>query len=359
MIHPHQVILAPKYICTDSTAMMPLTPFNPPYSKSDSPGLENQEVSFALATNRIKTGTRESTKLYGKATGALSFGTCTVRFSPLKLPRKAAAYLPVQLPTERKEVVDLQTSAPELFWSHIKEHVETTGSTVVFYVHGYKVSFERSCRRAALLQRALGPEVLLLLFAWPSQDSYARYNQDEILLRKSSADIGSVLSQMLLNLGERNTSIVCHSMGTRGIAWAIAELEQQDHHLFDELVIFASDMDKQEFERHLPNLRRVTSGITNYVSEKDTLLRVSRVVSGKPRVGEAGTHLELFEGVETIDITSIPLKLVYGHNYHYLNSRIIFDLRQILALGNRAAARPGLKLSARGEHPYWKMMEYK
>lgn len=331
-------------------------PVLPAHAEEDAPVLTtHQSVSVLFATNRKQNEGGDLDEYYNNEIGELSYGVCTVGFSPLKLLKDAAEHIPIRFPTEREEIVALENVRPGQFWPRLRYQSENYATKVVFYIHGYKMSFEKSCRRAALLQRELGPEVSLLLFAWPSQDHFAKYTHDETLLRRSTNDIKSVLTQMSLALGSNLTDVMAHSLGTRGVTTAIAELGSGDRPMFGELVLVAPDMDEQQFEDSLPGLFQGTSAITMYVSGNDSPLRVSREVHGEPRIGEAGEHLKLFEGVETIDITDVPQRDIYGHNYHYFNSRIIFDLRQLLTLGARAPARPGLQPSFQDGLSYWKM----
>ena len=144
--------------------------------------------------------------------------------------------------------------------------------------------------------------------------------------------------------------------GTRGIAAAIAQFEADNQYLFDELVLIAPDMDRRAFEQALPELAKNTSAITIYVSENDSPLSISREVHGEPRIGEAGEYLTLFDGVETIDVTEVPLRELSGHNYHYFNDRVISDLRQLLTDGRRAATRTGLNQNKVDQGVYWEMV---
>ena len=121
----------------------------------------------------------------------------------------------------------------------------------------------------------------------------------------------------------------------------------------------APDMDRHDFEEVLPQLPGIASGITIYASDTDGPLRASRELHGEPRIGEAGEHLSLFEGVETIDISEVPQTDITGHNYHYFNERVIGDLRQLFIEGTRAAQRSGLKEKTRNNKRYWIMLTLK
>lgn len=316
--------------------------------------LLTQDVAVLFATNRNKTDSEDLDEIYGNDIAPMSYGVCRVRFDPVKLLKEAAEHIPIRFPTERESIVGMDSlSASEL--SARLDQVAIK-QKIIFYIHGYKMSFEKSCRRTALLQRELGPEVRLLLFAWPSQDNLALYTQDETYLRKSLWDISSVMEVMLNSARPASSDVVGHSLGTRGVTAALAELEPASQQLIGELALVAPDMDRLDFERGLPRLSSATGGITIYVSQNDSPLKVSRGVHGEPRLGEAGEHLTLFEGVETIDISEVPQRDIYGHNYHYFNGRVIEDLRKLLVEAKRADARPGLEAAELGNQRYWRMI---
>lgn len=316
---------------------------------------DDRIVSIAFATNRGSVHTDDPDEFYGKEINTLSYGFCSVRFSPIKLLKSAAEHITLRFPTEKEDIISIEPVETEQFWDHLRQFAAAEGKKILFYIHGYKMSFEKSCRRAALLQREVGEDVAVLLFAWPSQDNFAKYTQDETFLRKSVDDIKSVLHQMLSVIGYGKTHVAGHSLGTRGITSAIVQLEQQNQNLFDQLVLVAPDMDRLEFEQDLPDLIKNTTAITMYVSDNDGPLGISREVHGEPRIGEAGEFLTLFDGVETIDVTEVPQKDIYGHNYHYFNDRVISDLRQLLTTGDRASNRAGLKTNRLDQGIYWQM----
>lgn len=353
---------SPKYGARSSSGILVLIALlvavavQPAYGMEEvAAGADDQIVEVAFATNRKTNGGDDLNEYYNNAIGPLSYGFCTVRFSPIKLLKSAAQHIPLRFPTEKEDIVELEQVAAAEFWARLQQSNRAEAKKILFYIHGYKMNFEKSCRRAALLQREVGKDVAVLLFAWPSQDNFAKYTQDETYLRKSVEDIRTVLEQMLSAIGYGKTHVVGHSLGTRGITAAIAELEEQGQHLFDELVLIAPDMDRLEFKQDLPALAKNTSAITVYVSENDSPLSISREVHGEPRLGEGGEYLTLFDGVETIDITDVPRRDIYGHNYHYFNNRVILDLRELLTTGSRAAVRTGLKQNNIDDGVYWEM----
>lgn len=316
-----------------------------------------ETVEIAFATNRSIVTGEEGSDRFGSDAGPLIYGTCQVEFNPIGFLKNAARHISLRFPTEIEEIVALKEMTPDEFWSRFRESAGPDDKKVVFYIHGYNMDFDKVCRRTALLKRQLGPDVVLLLFAWPSQNNFALYTKDETFLKTSVPDIRTVLEHMLTVFGNGVVDAIGHSLGTRGVTGAIAGMGAQEAPLFDELVLIAPDMDRFDFDKALPTLSGTIHGVTIYASENDGPLRASQEVHGVPRIGQAGEYLTLFDGVETIDISNAPRRDIYGHNYHYFNSRITDDMKILLTEGTRAGGRPGLLEKSANGQTYWEMNE--
>lgn len=317
----------------------------------------DRSVRVAFATNRAPVDGEKGADRFGDDAGPLTYGFCHVEFKPIGLLKDAARHISLRFPTEMEDIVDLEEMNADSFWTTLEETVAKQEKKIAFYIHGYKMDFDTACRRTALMQREFGSGLVLLLFAWPSQNNFALYTQDETRLKFSLPAVRSVLDHMLASFGTGKVDAVGHSLGTRGVTGAIAGMEPGVATLFDELVLVAPDMDRYDFEQALPVLARTVSGITIYVSENDGPLRVSQEVHGVPRIGQAGEYLTLFDAVESIDISNAPRRDIYGHNYHYFNSRITDDMRILLTEGTRADGRPGLLEKSASGKTYWEMTE--
>ena len=314
-----------------------------------------QPVRIAFVTNRTVIEGNKGTDRFGDEAGVLTYGSCHVEFKPIGFLKDAARHISLRFPTEMEDIIDLEEMEADAFWTSLEAVVAAGENKIAFYIHGYNMDFDKACRRTALMQRELGPGVVLLLFAWPSQDNFALYTKDETRLKNSVPAIRSVLDRMLASFGTGIVDAVGHSLGTRGVTNAIAGMEPGETPLFDELVLVAPDMDRFDFDAARPVLARAVSDITIYVSENDGPLRVSQEVHGVPRIGQAGEYLILFDGVETIDISNAPRRDIYGHNYLYFNSRITSDMRILLTQGARAGERPGLLEKSANGKTYWEM----
>lgn len=313
-----------------------------------------ETVTIAFATNRTVSDGEQGLDRFGDEAGALRYGICRVEFDPIGILKDAARHISLRFPTDLEEIVEIKEMDADSFWTRFGKTTAADSSKAVFYIHGYKMDFSKACRRTALLQRQLGAEVRLLLFAWPSQDNLALYTRDETLMKISVPDIRTVLDHML-EAGGGSVDAIGHSLGTRGVTAAIARMDVGESPVFDELILVAPDMDHIDFDEARPGLAKLVSGTTIYVSENDGALKVSQEVHGLARIGQAGDFLTLFEGVETVDISEAPRRDIYGHNYHYFNPRVISDMRTLLTVGTRAGERPGLLEQSSNGRTYWKM----
>ena len=118
-------------------------------------------------------------------------------------------------------------------------------------------------------------------------------------------------------------------------------------------MLLAPDFDSRTFVELLPELSPLAGGITLYASGNDTPLKLSRQLSGYPRLGEAGEYLTVAEGMDTIDVSSIGRYQLTGHEYFYFHPLVTADLVALLSTGARATQRSGLQPKMRNGVRYW------
>ena len=252
-------------------------------------------------------------------------------------------YIPDEI-VQLEKVVDRPVNN---IWSDL----EASAGRPVLYTHGYYMDFERSCKRASMLQDSLGLAGRLLLFSWPSDGAILNYTLDESDLYWSVAPLVKTLTEMTTIYGAGNFDVTAHSLGTRGVFLALVHLankESGDRPLINELIFLAPDIDIGIFKQYLSLVRPLAKSVTIYVSGNDTPLAISRQVHGHPRLGESGTHLADLAGVEIIDLSEIPVSYPSGHVYHLYNNVVATDLKQLLNQDKPASQRSNLKKSGTG-----------
>ena len=74
--------------------------------KAEASGQNSHIVEIAFATNRNKIITDDITEIYGDESGPISFGTCTVEFTPINFLKSAARHIPLRFPTEIENIIN-------------------------------------------------------------------------------------------------------------------------------------------------------------------------------------------------------------------------------------------------------------
>jgi esterase/lipase superfamily enzyme len=306
-------------------------------------------------TVRNKSRSDKDSEYFGGERSNVQAGYCELERTPINSLKPIAEKAPFYIPDEIVKLDAVREVSIEDFWQRIE--VTSSGQAPVLYMHGFYISFERGCRRALLLKESLGLEGRFALFSWPSDGAITNYTHDEADLYWSVYPLREVLADMINRFGAGNVNIVAHSLGTRGVMLALvllAQMQQDDKPLLNQVVLIAPDIDVGIFEQYLPLIRPLTRNITVYVSSKDSPLALSRQVHGYPRLGEAGEHLQGLEGIEIIDLSDIPIRAPTGHVYHLNQDIVVEDLIQIINENKPAAQRRNLK--QRGDNQ-WQLQQ--
>jgi esterase/lipase superfamily enzyme len=317
-------------------------------------------VSVFYLTNRRRQAGKPAEDTYGGKRGKPHFGRCEVEFTPIPIINSVAPKVPFYLPSETTRIRFAEQSDVREFWDQLTGALEQTSSgSVVVFVHGYNYGFERTCRVAAEMQRRLGGKASVLMFGWPSNGLPTDYVSDQADLEWSVPLLASFLGELGERIGPANVQVLAHSLGSRGVFFALQRLgvDLDTRPLIGRLVLLAPDFDSQTFVELLPRLAPLTGSITLYASSNDTPLKVSRQLSGYPRLGEAGEFLTVVAGMETVDVSPAGRYQILGHEYFYFHPLVAADLAVLLGTGASAAERAGLRPRRRDGVLYWEIAE--
>jgi esterase/lipase superfamily enzyme len=246
------------------------------------------------------------------------------------------------------------------FWDDLVTAVAQTASrSVIVFVHGYNYEFKRTCRMASEVQRALLGKATVVMLSWPSNGQPTDYLRDQVDLEWSIPFLTGFFGQIVDRIGPENVQILAHSMGSRGVFFALERLGAglEARPLVNRVVLLAPDFDSAPFVDLLPRLVHLADHITLYASGNDTPLKVSRQVNGHPRLGEAGEFLTVVEGMETIDVSAVGRYQILGHEYFYFHPKVAADLTALLSSGAGAAERSALRPRERNGIRYWEIVE--
>ncbi len=304
-------------------------------------------------TLRNKTGKKDAAKFYGGERSAVSMGYCHHSTISLNSLRPVAEKAPFYIPEDIVTLDSITETGSNDFWKNINRSPDARPSTL--YIHGFNIDFEKGCRRAALFQKSYGLTGRFLFFSWPSDGVIINYTRDEADVYWSAEPLRQTLTEMIAHFGKGNANVVAHSLGTRSVLFALASLaqtEQGDEPLLNQIVLIAPDIDAGVFEQYLPLIRPLAKNITLYVSGNDSPLMLSAQVHGYPRLGEPGTHLDGLNGIEIIDISEVSIRSPSGHVYHLHHNAVINDLAPILNENRPASQRSNLKKISKN---YWEL----
>jgi esterase/lipase superfamily enzyme len=302
-------------------------------------------------TLRNKTGSSTAAEYFGNERNTVHAGYCELSRTPLEALESIAEKAPFYIPDDIVKIEKVRELSVEDLWRDLEGAMD--GRRPVLYTHGYYISFERGCKRASLFQESLGLTGRFVLFSWPSDGAILNYTRDESDLYWSVAPLAETLTDMIGRFGAGNFDIAAHSLGTRAVFLALVQIANDQNNntpLVDQLVLLAPDIDAGVFRQYLPRIRPLARHITIYVSDNDTPLAFSRQVHGYPRLGESGPHLEGLTGVDIIDVSEIPVRYPSGHLYHLYQDIVASDLVQLLDGGKPASQRSNLK---RTSENYW------
>jgi len=319
---------------------------------------EKVDVSVWFATNRKRDAADSAADAYTGERGKPHFGRCTVEFKPIPLMNHIAPEVSFHVPTEKSEVRAAEPVDAGQFWDGLTKAVGKSDSgSLVLFVHGYNYGFEKTCDMAAEMQRVLWGKAVVLMFSWPSNGLPTDYVSDQADLELSVPLLAELLGQLGDRLGQANVQVLAHSLGSRGVLFALQRLRagRDGQPVTGPLVLIAPDFDSQTFVDMLPEISPLTGRITLYASENDTPLKASRKLSGYPRLGEAGDFLTVTKGMETIDVSPAGRYQILGHEYFYFHPRVTADLVALLVHGKPAGERSGLRKRERRGIPYWEI----
>ena len=316
---------------------------------------KKEHIDVSFVTLRNQTGNQDPAKFFGGSRGEMQAGVCSVSFSPVWGLEDLANSVPFYIPDEKIELTAIRKVPRKNLYREVENFSRDNSGNLVLYFHGYNIDFEKSCRRSALFQRALGLDERLLLFSWPADGNMLKYTWDEADLVWSVPYMARFLDDLSARIGNGRLDLVAHSLGGRGAVQALVRMayREQKEPILNELVLIAPDIDADIFQTELPQLSTMARRITVYVSDNDRALRLSQEVHGYRRLGQAGEQLRILDGVEMVDISALNSTRISGHLYHLFNPEVIEDLIELLNQGKPADQRTSLVRSSRNGLPYW------
>jgi len=267
---------------------------------------------------------------------------------------------------ERKHVI-LQSIKPDdesSFFKNLASRLNSspTNEALVF-IHGYNVPFADAVRRTAQLHHDLAFPGAPICYSWPSTGTLMGYSQDEAAVGWTVAHLEKFLVDIHEKSGAQKIHLIAHSMGNRALVGALERLVLRDtasQKWLGQIVMAAPDIDSGELSnRYIPTIANKVERITLYSSQNDKALLASATLHGATRAGYQDASQLLFQGVETIDVSSIDTGLL-GHSYYGEHPDLIKDLQALIELNRPAKLRDWLSpIQVNENQGYWVFLQKK
>ncbi len=215
------------------------------------------------------------------------------------------------------------------------------GQDLLFYVHGYKTSFETSVLDAHELASGIDFEGQTVAFSWPSKDALIDYGYDRESAMWSRDALQDVFEALGRNPAGGKLNIIAHSMGalltleTLRQLWALSGSTDLAARI-GAIVLAAPDIDVDLFATSLKRIGPLASHITVIGSTKDRALAVSgQLAGGVSRVG-ASVRAQLEPlGVKVVDASDYGWGVI-GHDVFLSNKDVRAVVRRAIDRGARA-----------------------
>lgn len=359
--------------CSRSTVrLMPtptlLTQGEPTLFDAGSVNARSTTIQVLYATNRLPVGppdkrnysrTRSDDLRLGVATLQVGDGTKTWESLQALSTSAVEGERPEISLIATREMAVLQPGAPadgpdaQAFFAQVDDLLARSGDRdLLIYMHGARTDFDRAAAQAAQFQHFMGPDAVVMVFAWPSAGSLLRYGRDVATARRSEATFARLLEHLSRHTRAAYLNVLAYSAGAmiaspglaRAAGDAAAEGEPGRHRL-GEIYYAAPDIDFPVFVENLPRYQDLVRRVTVAVNRGDRALsfaelrhRVSR--AGRPNLTEIGPEetrwLVDASGREELDVLSIrPEDLpglpatshAFWYDHPWVSSDILLKLR--------------------------------
>lgn len=301
---------------------------------------------------------RPSVHYDGSYRNQVELGICEVSIPPGHKPGELESpqMFTMQFKQELDKHVVLTQVTPldkDVFFTNLHQTMAAKGKNVLVFIHGYNVSFEDAARRTAQMSFDLKFAGAPVFYSWPSQANWYGYPTDRENIELSVNQIKEFLVDLAHKSGADTINLVAHSMGNVGLTQALKEIElKSPEPMFNQVVLAAPDIDADIFkERIVPSLTGKAKHMTLYTSQTDLALIASRYFNHGARIGDSTDGVPLFDGIETIDATSIDSSLI-GHSYYGSNVTVLTDLGNVL-MNRPASTREYLQTILSTPQPHW------
>lgn len=208
-------------------------------------------------------------------------------FSEKKMKREALASFP------RKEI-DVE-KVSQIIGSRNEENV-------LFYFHAMWGGMKRTHKKSLKhLNKLEGFDKIISIIWHTDGPTYKASWRKSI---HQGENIGQVI-QVLTNDQKSNYSVLCHSMGHRIFQGHVQWIDDPSPR-FQTILFAAADLDVHVFSNGLHQLSEMSQKIIIMVHEKDRILKISKMLHRRDRLGlHATRHLDKLGKIENLEILNV------------------------------------------------------
>src|SRR6266480_1399298 len=192
-----------------------------------------EEVRVFFATDRNRQLQRRKVdpkKFFGNdrsPDSAISFGYSDVSIPAEhvigKIERPSIFRLYMERPDKHIVLLKLEILAEQQFFQSVDAKASKTAD-VLFFVHGYHVTFPEAIRRTAQITSDLSFGGTAICYSWPSAGKYSGYPADEASVEWTIPHLLEVLRKTA-SLPKVNTiHLIAHSMGNRALVRCLEQI---------------------------------------------------------------------------------------------------------------------------------------
>lgn len=320
-------------------------------------------VRLFYSTDRLKSGKPDPDLFYGNdRSDSLTYGRIEVSIPYTRHARgriEGRSFFDWFLGKEERDstrffVLGTPVEATRASWQDsVRAALSGSAKNELFvYINGYNVSFRDAAMKAAQLTLDLELRSVPMVYSWTSFGETLKYGADLNSAELTAPRLARFLRSVASETGADRVNVLAHSMGNRALLFALQELRGVGDTILGRVILAAPDEDQAIFRQRVSHLLARARGVTLYASSRDKALRLAQDLrGGQPRAGQAGRHLLILDGIETIDASDVDTDFL-SHGYQGNSLQVLDDLRLLVNLGLDASDRL-TKRRVRDGRAYW------
>jgi esterase/lipase superfamily enzyme len=296
-------------------------------------------VRVLFATDRNRQAFNDPKKRFGNDWAdkeQISFGACDVQLPYERkvgdVPRPSIFRL--QFREDPNEHIVLK-SCENLDATHFFREVSERSPSVMFFIHGYCVTFAEAIYRTAQIVDDIGFGGAPICYSWPSKGRFLGYTADEDSILWTRPHLYSVLRQTMKLQRVQTINVIAHSMGNRAVIECMDALVQEFSgtrkvNQVNQVVFAAPDVNAGIFRQYLDKVKGAAKRFTLYASSHDKPLKWSQWFRSWDRAGQGGPKLVVHPVLDSIDASAVPCG-VLDHSYYGSTSTVLSDIHELFS----------------------------